>query len=70
MESLANAKNGEICTIKWLLGDSGTVDMMNSYNIKEGSTIRVIEQCMGDVIIGFGNVRLALCNKAADRIKI
>lgn len=70
MQSLAEVRNGEICTIKWLMGDSDTVAMMKSYALGEGSRIRMIQQCMGNVIIGFNGIRLAIGNQAAERIKV
>ena len=70
MQSLSNVRRGEICTIKWLMGDDSTLKLMKDYEIEEGSTVRVIQQRMGDVIIGFRDVRLALGCQIAERIKV
>lgn len=70
MQSLAEVVSGEIYTIKWLMGDPDTVAMMKSYALGEGSSIRVIQQCMGNVIIGFNGIRLAIGNQVAERIKV
>ena len=70
MESLMNAKSGEVCTIKWMVGNPAAVARVRGYDIEEGSQIQVIQQYSGSVIIGHGGVRLALDKTTAERIKI
>lgn len=70
MESLANAKAGDVCTIKWMLGNLKALEFIRSYDIKEGSQIRVIQKTIHDVVIGAGAVRLAIGCDVAERIKV
>ena len=70
MESLVNAKSGDICTIKWMVGNPDVMEWIRGYDIEEGSEIKVIQQYSGNVIIGHGCVRLALDKNTAERIKI
>ena len=55
MESLMNAKSGEVCTIKWMVGNPAVMDWIRGYDIEEGSQIQVIQQYSGSVIIGHGS---------------
>ncbi len=70
MESLANAKAGDVCTIKWMLGNLQALGLIRGYDIREGSQIRVIQKTLHDVIIGTDRVRLAIGSDVAERIKI
>lgn len=70
MESLANAKAGDVCTIKWMLGNLQALELIRGYDIREGSQIRVIQKTLHDVIIGTDRVRLAIGSDVAERIKI
>lgn len=56
MQSLTEAKPGDVYTIKWLLGNPGVVE--------------VIQNCMGHLIIGVEGHRLAIGLETARRIKI
>ena len=40
MDSLANAKAGDVCTIKWMLGNLQALELIRGYDIKEGSLSR------------------------------
>ena len=70
MESLANAKVGDVCTIKWMLGNLQALELIRGDEIKEGSQVQVIQKTLHDVIIGTDRVRLAIGNDVAERIKI
>lgn len=69
MQSLADAQAGEY-TIKWMLGNKQAIEFMNGYDIREGSSVRVIRQVMDSVIIGVHGMRLAVGKEIAERIKV
>lgn len=70
MQSLMNMKAGDSCTIKWMMCDRKTTEIMESHNIGPGSEIHVISSCMGSVIIGMDDKRIALGRDAARGIKV
>ena len=70
MDSLANAKAGDVCTIKWMLGNFQALELIRGYDIKEGSQVQVIQKTLHDVVIGTDRVRLAIGSDVAERIKI
>ena len=70
MQSLSEARTGDICTIKWMLGNPEALEVLHSCSIEEGSQIRVIQQGPESMIIGTDQVRLALGHEVASRIKI
>lgn len=70
MESLINVKAGGSYTIKWMFGNPQVMDLIRSYDIKEGSRIRVIQKTIHDVVIGTDRVRLAIGSDVAKRIKV
>ncbi|WP_077612415.1 FeoA family protein [Clostridium sp. Marseille-P2415] len=70
MQSLMNVKTGETCTIQWLTCDPQTKSAMQSCQIEEGSTVRVINKCLGSVIIGIKEKRVAIGSEAAEGIKV
>lgn len=70
MESLINVKAGDSYTIKWMFGNPQVMDLIRSYDIKEGSRIRVIQKTIHDVVIGTDRVRLAIGSDVAERIKV
>ena len=57
-------------TIKWMFGNPQVMDLIRSYDIKEGSRIRVIQKTIHDVVIGTDRVRLAIGSDVAERIKV
>lgn len=69
MQSLADAQTGEY-TIKWMLGNKQAMEFMNGYDVREGSTVRVIRQVMDSVIIGVHGMRLAVGKEIAEKIKV
>ena len=64
MQALSQTNTGDTCTIKWIL------ETMRNMDIKEGSTIQVIQKCRDWLIIGSNNRRLAVGNEVADRIQV
>ena len=52
MQSLTEVKAGTECTIKWMFGAPQVMELMNQYDIKEGSTISVFGQGWNSTIIG------------------
>ncbi|MEY8353976.1 FeoA family protein [Lachnospiraceae bacterium 54-53] len=70
MESLMNVAIGDTYTVKWLICDPRTEKLMQSYHIEEGSTVRVIRRCLGSVIIGMNDRRLAIGSEVAEGIKV
>lgn len=70
MQSLAEARAGESCTIKWMFGSPRVLDFLRKYEIKEGSLIHVLQRGKTDMIIGAGDLRFAIGNDVAERIKV
>lgn len=70
MQSLAEVKAGDVCTIKWMLGNPQVTEFMHQHDIWEGSTINVFQQGKDSMIIGRENLRLAIGNEVAERIKV
>ena len=62
MQSLSQTNAGDTCTI--------ILETMRNMDIKEGSTIQVIQKCRDWLIIGSNNRRLAVGNEVADRIQV
>ena len=52
MQALTEIKPGESCTVKWMVTGARIAEWMEKHSITEGSRIRVIQNCMGDLIIG------------------
>lgn len=70
MQSLTEAKTGEACTIKWMFGNPQVMELMDHFDIKEGSTIHVLHHGKDSMIIGREGIRLAIGNEVAERIKV
>lgn len=70
MQSLTEVKAGTECTIKWMFGAPQVMELMNQYDIKEGSTISVFGQGWNSTIIGRDDVRLAIGSEIAACIKV
>lgn len=70
MQALSNARQGESYTIKWMFGLPDVLEFLHSRQIKEGSTVRVIQQCRDSVIIGVRDIRLVLGYEVAEKIKV
>lgn len=70
MQSLAEVKAGEACTIKWMFGNPSVLEFMHRHDIKEGSMISVLWQGRDSMIIGRDDLRLAIGTEIAERIKV
>ena len=70
MQALSQTNTGDTCTIKWMFGGPEILETMRNMDIKEGSTIQVIQKCRDWLIIGSNNRRLAVGNEVADRIQV
>lgn len=70
MQSLSEARTGDACTIKWMFGNPQVLEIMDRFDIREGSTVHVLQHGKDSMIIGFDHVRLAIGNEIADRIKV
>ena len=70
MQSLAEARAGAAYTIKWMFGNPQVLEIMDHFDIREGSTVNVLQHGKDSVIIGLDDVRLAIGNEVAERIKV
>lgn len=70
MQALSQTNTGDTCTIKWMFDVPEILETMRNMDIKEGSTIQVIQKCRDWLIIGSNNRRLAVGNEVADRIQV
>ena len=67
MQALSQTNAGDTCTIKCV---PEILETMRNMDIKEGSTIQVIQKCQDWLIIGRNDRRLAVGNEVADRIQV
>ena len=65
MQALSQTNAGDTCTIKWMFGVPEILETMRKMDIKEGSTIQVIQKCRDWLIIGSNNRRLAVGNEGS-----
>ncbi len=70
MQALSKAKPGECYTIKWMFGLPDVVEYLHSHDVREGSTIRLIQRCRDSVLIGVQDMRFVIGDEIADRIKV
>ena len=70
MRSLSEAKAGERCEIKWMFGIPEILDFMRERGVDVGSTVSVIQNRAGSLIIGAGSRRIAVSGEVAARIKV
>ena len=70
MQALSQTKTGEICTIKRMFGAPEVLNFLHRHQIREGSTIRVIQNRVGNLIIGMGSERIVIDCDAAQMIKV
>lgn len=70
MQALTEIKPGESCTVKWMVTGARITEWMKKHSITEGSRIKVIQNCMGDLIIGTGEGKVAVGRDIAHRIKV
>ena len=69
MQALSQTNTGDTCTIKWMFGVPEILETMRNMDIKEGSTIQVIQKCRDWLIIGSNNRRLAVGKQTGYRYK-
>ena len=69
MQALSQTNTGDTCTIKWMFGVPEILETMRNMDIKEGSTIQVIQKCRDWLIIGSNNRRLAVGNDSSATIQ-
>ncbi len=70
MQALTEIRPGEICTIKWMTAGVWVAEWMEKHSITEGSRVKVIQNCMGDLIIGTKKGKVAVGKEIAYRIKV
>ena len=70
MQALTEIRPGAICTIKWMTAGVKVAEWMEKHSIAEGSRIKVIQNCMGDLIIGTKKGKVAVGKEIAYRIKV
>lgn len=70
MRSLSEAKAGERCEIKWMLGIPEFLEFLRIRGVEVGTTVSVIQNRAGSLIIGTGTRRIALSGEVAARIKV
>lgn len=70
MQALTEIKPGESYTVKWMVTGARIAEWMEKHSITEGSRIRVIQNCMGDLIIGTEKEKVAVGREIAFRIKV
>ena len=71
MQSLAETKAGDVCTIKWMFGVPEVLEKLKEFKIKEGSEIHVIQNdASGMMIIASDQKRFAISQDAAARIQV
>ena len=69
MQPLSKSTQGTY-TIKWMFGLPEVLEQMHSYQIQEGSEIKVIHRFRNHLIISANNHRLAIANEVAERIQV
>ena len=52
MQALSEIRTGAVCTIKWMFGTPEVLEFLHRHQIQEGSTIRVIQNRVENLIIG------------------
>lgn len=70
MQNLSIQMPGNACTIKWMFGAPEILDFLRDGHIKEGSTIKVIQNFCGNVIVSAQGRQFAVSKDIADRIKV
>ena len=70
MQALAEANVGEDYTIKWMFGVPEVLDLIAQFKKKEAVHIHIIQKFIGGLIIGTIQVRIAISDDAAWRIKV
>lgn len=70
MQALSQARQGEICTIKWMFGVQEVLDFMRERQIEEGSVVRIVNKYKDCLVVAAEQRRIAIGYEVADRIKV
>ena len=70
MQNLSAQASGNACTIKWMFGAPEILKFLREGNIEEGSTIKVIQNFCGNMIVSAAGRQFAVSKDIADRIKV
>lgn len=70
MQALSEIRTGAVCTIKWMFGTPEVLEFLHRHQIQEGSTIRVIQNRVENLIIGTDAYRIVIESDAAQMIKV
>lgn len=70
MLALSNTQSGKTYKIKWMFGIPQVLDFLHARQIAEGSTVHVLANLSGGLIIASGDRRIALDHQTAERIKV
>lgn len=70
MQPLSQSCQGETYTIKWMFGLPEVLKFMNTMDIHEGSTIKVLQKYKDSLIIRTSKRKVVLGNEVADRIQV
>ncbi len=70
MLNLSRSKSGDTCVVTWMMGEFSSL-LKERYDLKEDTHLYVLQHYKnGDVIILYGDKKLALPGLAAERIKV
>ena len=70
MQNLSAQASGNACTIKWMFGAPEILNFLREGHIEEGSTIKVIQNFCGNMIVSAAGRQFAVSKDIADRIKV
>ena len=70
MQNLSTMASGNACTIKWMFGTPEILNFLRDGHIEEGSTIKVIQNFCGNMIVSAQGKQFAVSKDIADRIKV
>ena len=70
MQALSQTNTGDTCTIKWMFGAPEILNFLRDGHIEEGSTIKVIQNFCGNMIVSAQGRQFAVSKDIADRIKV
>ena len=70
MQNLSAQASGNACTIKWMFGAPEILNFLREGHIEEGSTVKVIQNFCGNMIVSAAGRQFAVSKDIADRIKV
>ena len=70
MQNLSAQASGNACTIKWMFGAPEILKFLREGHSEEGSTIKVIQNGCGNMIVSAAGRQFAVSKDIADRIKV